>query len=113
MIVYNGLSDQGMATPHIARWYEDMLAASGPGARDAVRLYAVPGMLHCGGGAATDTFEMLDAITAWVEQGEAPERIIATGDALPGVSRPLCPYPQVARYQGGDTDDASSFDCRE
>ncbi|AKH41398.1 feruloyl esterase [Altererythrobacter atlanticus] len=113
MIVYNGLSDQGMATPHIARWYEDMVAASGPDAREAVRLYAVPGMLHCGGGEATDSFEMLDAITAWVEQGEAPERIIARGDTMPGVSRPLCPYPAVARYLGGDPDQSESFVCSE
>ncbi|OYW44274.1 MAG: hypothetical protein B7Z08_02925 [Sphingomonadales bacterium 32-68-7] len=113
MIVYNGLSDQGMSTPHIARWYEAMLAASGPGAQGAVRLFAVPGMLHCGGGEATDRFEMLDAITAWVERGEAPDRIVAHGSALPGVTRPLCPHPQVARYTGGDPASAASFQCRE
>jgi Tannase and feruloyl esterase len=113
MIVYNGLSDQGMATPHIARWYEDMLAASGPGASEAVRLFPVPGMLHCNGGEATDRFEMLDAIMAWVEQGEAPERIIASGARMPGVTRPLCPYPKIARYTGGDPADAGSFSCRE
>lgn len=113
MIVYNGLSDQGMATPHIARWYEAMVAATGPQARDAVRLFAVPGMLHCGGGEATDRFEMLDAIIAWVEEGKAPDRILASGKALPGITRPLCPYPQVARYRGGDPADAAQFDCRE
>lgn len=112
MIVYNGLSDQGMSTPHIARWYESMLEATGPAARDAVRLYAVPGMLHCAGGEATDSFEMLDAITAWVERGEAPDRIIANGKTMPGVSRPLCPYPKVARYTGNNPDDAASFTCR-
>jgi feruloyl esterase len=100
-----------MSTPYIANWYERMLAASGPGARNAVRLFAVPGMLHCGGGEATDNFEMLDAITAWVERGEAPDRIIATGKAFPGISRPLCPYPQVARYAGGDPRSADSFKC--
>ncbi|HSG54111.1 MAG TPA: tannase/feruloyl esterase family alpha/beta hydrolase, partial [Paracoccaceae bacterium] len=89
MIVYNGMSDQGMATPHIARWYDDMLATTGPAASDAVRLFTVPGMLHCNGGEATDRFEVLDAIVGWVERGEAPERIIATGSAMPGISRPL------------------------
>jgi hypothetical protein len=113
MIVYNGLSDQGMSTPHIARWYEEMLASSGANARDAVRLYAVPGMLHCGGGEATDNFEMLDAITAWVEQGQAPDLILASGKAVPGVTRPLCAYPLVARYKGGSPNDAASFECRE
>ena len=111
MIVYNGLSDQGMSTPYIANWYDRMLAASGPDARNAVRLFAVPGMLHCGGGEATDNFEMLDAITAWVERGQAPGRIVATGKAFPGISRPLCPYPQVARYVGGDPHSADSFKC--
>jgi len=112
MIVYNGMSDQGMATPHLVRWYEEMVAATGDAGRDAVRFFGVPGMLHCGGGEATDRFEMLDAIVAWVEEGRAPDRIIATGDAFPGISRPLCPYPLVARYDGGNPASAGSFSCR-
>ena len=113
MIVYNGMSDQGMATPHIVRWYEDMIDATGEPGREAVRFFGVPGMLHCGGGEATDRFEMLDAIVDWVEQDKAPDRIMATGSAFPGVSRPLCPYPKVARFDGGDPRDAASFICRE
>jgi feruloyl esterase len=65
----------------------------------AVRFFGIPGMLHCGGGEATDRFDMLDAIVDWVEQGRAPDRIVATGNAFPGVSRPLCPHPLVARYR--------------
>jgi hypothetical protein len=83
MIVYSGLSDQGMAIPVIADWYERMIAATGDRGRDAVRLFAVPGMLHCGGGEATDQFEMLDAIMDWVEEGKAPDRIVATSKAFP------------------------------
>lgn len=113
LIVYNGLSDQGMATPVIADWYEKMLAATGQPGRDAVRMFAVPGMLHCGGGVATDRFEMLDAIMDWVEQGKAPERILATSSQEPKVSRPLCPYPKVARYTGGDAAAAGSFACAD
>jgi len=112
MIVYNGMSDQGMSTPHIVRWYDDMVAATGEAGRGAVRFFGVPGMLHCGGGEATDRFEMLDAIVAWVEEGRAPDRIVATGSAFPGVSRPLCPHPLVARYDGGDPASAGSFSCR-
>jgi feruloyl esterase len=56
---------------------------------------------------------MLDAIVGWVERGEAPERILATGSAMPGISRPLCPYPKVARYTGGNPTEAASFTCRE
>jgi len=89
-----------------------MIAATGSAGRDAVRLFAVPGMLHCGGGEATDQFEMLDAIMDWVEAGKAPDRILATSRSLPGISRPLCPYPQRAEYIGGSTSSAASFACR-
>jgi feruloyl esterase len=113
LIVYNGLSDQGMATPVIADWYERMLAATGEAGGRSVRLFAVPGMLHCGGGEATDRFEMLDAIMEWVEHDKAPDRIPATTSRTPAVSRPLCPYPRFARYVGGDTAAEGSFECAE
>ena len=80
-------------------------------AAGAMRLYLVPGMTHCGGGEATDKFEMLDAIVDWVERGKAPGRILANASSGLPLSRPLCPYPQVARYNGGDPKDAASFDC--
>jgi feruloyl esterase len=71
-------------------------------------------MGHCGGGAAAlDRFDMLTAITDWVEKGNAPDEIIATGNAFPGRSRPLCPYPKHAHYKGsGNPDDAANFECR-
>lgn len=112
MIVYNGLSDQGLASSVLVDWYERMIATTGAGANAAVSLFLVPGMLHCGGGEATDQFEMLDAITDWVEHGHAPDRIAATSRALPAVQRPLCPYPSVARYAGGDVNAGGSFVCK-
>ncbi|MBO9575761.1 MAG: tannase/feruloyl esterase family alpha/beta hydrolase [Sphingobium sp.] len=111
LITYNGLSDQGLASRELVDWYQKMIAATGPTARDSSRLYLVPGMLHCGGGDATDQFEMLDAIVRWVEEGQAPDRILATSKQRPGLSRPLCPFPTVARYRGGKEDDAESFRC--
>jgi feruloyl esterase len=69
-------------------------------------------MLHCAGGQATDRFDMLDAIQQWVEHGRAPDKVIASGSAFPGRTRPLCPYPAVARYDGGDPESAASFSCR-
>jgi feruloyl esterase len=111
LIAYNGLSDQGLASSELADWYEQALAATGPAAADAMRLYLVPGMTHCGGGEATDRFEMLDAIVDWVERGKAPDRILATTSSGPPLSRPLCRYPGVARYKGGDPADAASFEC--
>jgi feruloyl esterase len=112
MIVYHGLSDQAMSTGTLVNWYEKLTPRDAVGAQSWARLFLVPGMTHCGGGQATDQFDMLSAIQAWVEEGRAPDRVLATGSALPGKSRPLCPYPQVARYNGGDQNDASSFSCR-
>jgi feruloyl esterase len=90
-------------------------------AQQFVRLFLAPGVQHCGGGAGAHTFgqggapqgdpasNMAAALVRWVEQGTAPERIVAT---RPGRTRPLCAYPQVARYRGaGSTDDAANFDC--
>lgn len=112
MIVYHGLSDQGMSAGAMLDWYEDLTPRTASGPQDWARLFLVPGMLHCGGGQATDSFDMLSAIQGWVEEGKAPDRVIATGSAFPGVSRPLCPYPEVARFDGGNQDDADSFTCR-
>jgi len=111
MIVYNGLSDQGMASSVLADWYDQVVRDNGKSIGESVRLFLVPGMTHCDGGQATDQFDMLEAIMAWVEEGRAPDRIKATGKAFPGASRPICPYPLVARYKGGDVNNADSFIC--
>ena len=76
---------------------------------DFYRLFMVPGMGHCGGGAGPNSFDTLAPLEAWVEKGVAPEQIIGKGN---GMSRPLCVYPKVARYKGsGDANDASNFQC--
>ena len=70
-------------------------------------------MAHCQGGAATDSWDGLGALMDWVEKGQAPQRIVATGTAVfPGRTRPLCPYPAYAHYTGGNAEDAASFSCR-
>jgi tannase/feruloyl esterase len=78
------------------------------------RLFLVPGMGHCtGGAAALDTFDLLTAVVDWVEKGTPPESVRATGRAFPGRSRPLCPYPSHAHYNGtGNVEDANAFECR-
>jgi hypothetical protein len=113
MIVYNGLSDQGMASSALADWYDQVVRDNGKSIGESVRLFLIPGMTHCDGGQATDQFDMLEAIMAWVEEGRAPDRIKATGKAFPGASRPICPYPLVARYKGGDVNKADSFMCAQ
>ena len=97
------------------RYYSAVSGANGGAepTRTFARLFLVPGMNHCGGGKATDQFDTLAALENWVEQGKAPERIIARGAAFPGRTRPLCPYPLVARYSGsGDVESAESFACK-
>ena len=112
MIVYHGLSDQGMSTSVLSDWYDQLTPAEGGGPQAWARLFLIPGMTHCGGGQATDRFDMLTALQLWVEEGKAPDRVVATGAAFPGLSRPLCPYPKVARYADGDVKDEKSFACR-
>ena len=117
LIFYHGMSDPWFSALDTLGYYERM--AKDTGGKEPVtdwsRLYLVPGMGHCGGGsAALDRFDMLTAIVDWVEKGQAPDRVIATGRAFPGRSRPLCPYPQHAHYRGeGDPNDAGNFVCQE
>jgi feruloyl esterase len=112
MIVYHGLSDQAMSTFALTDWYERLSPADAAGPQAWARLFIVPGMTHCGGGQATDAFDRLSAIEEWVEHDRAPDRIVASGRALPGKTRPLCHYPKVARFTGGDDADHRSFGCR-
>jgi feruloyl esterase len=81
-----------------------------------MRLLLVPGMFHCRGGIGVDRIDALTPLLNWVEGGTPPERIVA-GRMEGGKvvrTRPLCPYPQTARYNGsGSLDDAASFACKE
>jgi Tannase and feruloyl esterase len=112
LIVYHGLSDQAMSTGVLKDWYEHLTPRDAQGPQAWARLFLIPGMTHCGGGQSTDQFDMLSAIQEWVEKGRAPERVVASGKAFPGVTRPLCPFPKVARFDGGAANDEHSFSCR-
>ncbi|HEY5409800.1 MAG TPA: tannase/feruloyl esterase family alpha/beta hydrolase [Caulobacteraceae bacterium] len=113
LLLYHGLSDQGLSPLDTIAWYDRLASSTGGNTQDWARLYLVPGMTHCAGGSATDEFDVLAALQAWVERDEAPDRIVARGKTFPGVTRPLCPYPKVARYQGGDPASEKSFICKE
>jgi hypothetical protein len=116
LVFYHGLSDPWFSPLETLRYYEKMAKDTSNGAAASwSRIYLVPGMGHCQGGSATlDRFDMLSAVVDWVEKGATPDRVIATGPAFPGRSRPLCPYPQHAEYSGhGDTNDAASFVCQQ
>jgi feruloyl esterase len=86
--------------------------------KDFARLFMVPGMWHCAGGPGPNTFDMLTALEAWVEEGKAPRSVLGTkyvGDNPANavvLTRPLCAYPTVARYdRHGDPSSAASFRC--
>jgi hypothetical protein len=127
ILAYHGVSDPIFSVADTEAWYEGIDAASGHRARDFARLYNVPGMGHCSGGPATDQADLITPLVKWVEQGVAPGRIVAqargpgsAGGTNPDVpatwsptrTRPLCPYPSVARYKGsGDVEQASSWRC--
>ncbi len=111
MIVYHGVSDPVFMVGDTTGWYDQLRNRHGGDASDFARVFRVPGMSHCSIGPATDQFDALSALVAWVEQGQAPDTIIATargpghtGGAnsevpfnwAPSRTRPLCPYPKVA-----------------
>ncbi len=95
-------------------YYEQAVAKNGPGTGEFFRMFMVPGMGHCGGGIGTDRFDSVTAMINWVEKGTAPNVLRATRAVNGQVvrSRPVCPYPQEARYSGqGSVDDAANFRC--
>ena len=117
LLMYHGWSDQDIAPRASINFYGKTVAATTAAAGNAnwVRLFMVPGMGHCGGGEGPNTFDMMTALEPWVEQGVIPERVVAARGSEGKVerTRPLCAYPQVARYTGGGSiDDAANFVCK-
>ncbi len=115
MIIFHGVSDPVFSANDLRDWYLQLQADMGAGTAQFARLFMVPGMAHCGGGAALDDFDPLTALEQWTDKGVAPEQLIAKG-TLPGQSQPrtqpVCAYPKTAHYQGGDERAAASFVCR-
>ena len=115
-LFYHGTSDPWFSALDTVDYYERLGRDNGGADKvmDFARLYLVPGMGHCGGGAATlDRFDLLSPLVEWVEQGKAPQSVVATGPGLPGRSRPLCAWPEHAHYKGqGDVNEAANFECR-
>ncbi|NDY92477.1 tannase/feruloyl esterase family alpha/beta hydrolase [Ideonella livida] len=128
VMLYHGVSDAIFSWHDTVAWQQAADQRTGGRSAQFTRLYAVPGMGHCSGGPSTDQFDLLSALVAWVEQGQAPGAVPAQarGPGNPGGanadlppdwaasrSRPLCPHPQVARYRGtGSLEEAGSFTCR-
>ncbi len=132
LILWHGWSDAALPPVNTINYFQSVVAKLGQKRTDSfVRLFMAPGMQHCGGGPGPDSFgqfvtrnqsdpqhDLTLALERWVEQGVAPETVIATkrqgaNPESPVLrTRPLCPYPKVARYKGsGSADDAANFDC--
>jgi feruloyl esterase len=115
LLIYHGWADPQVTPLNAVNYFSDVVHTVGQDvAGKSIALYMVPGMNHCQGGPGTDRFDKMAAIEQWVMTGKSPDRIIAS-HVTSGVTdrtRPLCPYPQVARYTGtGSTDDAANFLC--
>lgn len=132
LLMYDSVNDGIFSGADLVSYYK-ALEKKTKDAPDFARLFMIPNMAHCGGGPATSSFNanLLTAITGWVEQGTAPEKIIAANKnasspfpaAAPfdsrvaknfpaGGTRPICAFPHQARYSGsGSTSDAANFDC--
>ena len=120
IIWYHGLSDAGPPATGTIEYYKEMMATHGglENTMTFARLFLIPNMGHCGGGSATDQFDALTPLVAWVEHDVAPDAIIASGTNFSSApttrSRPLCPYPQEVRYvgvAGGDLGVATNYKC--
>jgi feruloyl esterase len=116
LLMYHGWADPGVAPRASVNYYKTAVDTLGGETKtsDSIRLFMVPGMGHCGGGEGPNTFDMMSALEQWKEQGKTPVRIVAAHRTAGKVdrTRPLCPYPQVAKYKGaGSIDDEANFTC--
>jgi feruloyl esterase len=116
MIMYQGWGDISQSPYRTIQYYQGLRRHVGRRpVEDYARLFMAPGMYHCGGGIGPNDFDALTAIEQWVEQGKAPSHIIASHNGGIGTdrTRPLCPYPQHAKYKGsGSINDAANFTCQ-
>jgi feruloyl esterase len=115
LLLFHGWRDQNFSAQSTIDYYNKVLDTTGAtGSAEWLRLFLAPGMGHCGGGEGPNTFDAVTALEQWVEHGKAPDVMIASHSTGGKVdrTRPLCPYPQVAKYRGtGSIDEAANFTC--
>jgi feruloyl esterase len=117
LLMYHGWADPGIPPMFSVEYFKSVVEKDGgvKKAANDIRLFMVPGMGHCAGGDGPNTFNSMAALSQWVEQGRAPEQVVASHATRGQVdrTRPLCPYPQTAVYKGsGSTDEAGNFSCK-
>jgi feruloyl esterase len=115
LILYHGWNDTAISPGNAINYYSSVLARLGGNQDGFVRLFMAPGMQHCGGGPGPNQVNWMAALERWRESNSAPNEIHAahvTNNRV-DMTRPLCPYPQVASYKGtGSTNDAGNFVCK-
>ena len=115
LLLYHGWNDTAISPENTVNYYENVLHKMGSKQEGWMRLYMIPGMNHCQGGVGTDQFNKMATIERWRESNTAPDSILAahvSGNTI-DMTRPLCPYPQVATYKGvGSANDATNFTCK-
>jgi feruloyl esterase len=117
LILYHGWTDTNITPQATVDYFEKVVDQMGGSEQTAqsVRLFMVPGMNHCGGGEGPNVFNMVGTLERWVEDGKAPDQVLAAHvtNGKTDRTRPLCPYPQTALYKGtGDPNDAANFTCK-
>ena len=114
LILFHGWADPAIQPDHTVNYYNSVLDKMGKNGDNFMKLFMVPGMGHCSGGSGPNQVDWMSALETWREKGESPLFIIGRGtlDGKP-MSRPVCPHPQVATYNGsGDINSAASFSCK-
>lgn len=116
VLLYHGWADPNISPLSTVQYYKSVLDTMGGAQKtsDSIRLFMAPGMGHCGGGEGPNKMDLVGTLENWVEKGIAPDKMIASHSAAGKVdrTRPLCPYPQVAKYRGsGSIDEAANFAC--
>jgi feruloyl esterase len=117
LLIYHGWADSNVSPLNTIKYYKSVEDTLGGASKTSnnMRLFMEPGMGHCGGGEGPNVFDKVGTLDQWVEQGKAPEKIVASHSTAGKVdrTRPLCPYPQVAKYKGsGSIDEAANFACQ-
>ncbi len=111
LLLYAGWRDTGISPENTVHYYESVLGEMGEQQSDWLRLFMVPGMEHCRGGDGPNTFDTIATLERWREQGHPPAEMLGSNPDS-GLTRPLCPYPQYAKYSGrGDRTAASNWTC--
>ena len=117
MILWHGTADWAISYRASVQYYEDIAQAVGGDARrdESMEFFLAPGVQHCAGGSGADTTDLLTPLQRWVEAGERPSELVAQRRDQSGnvaLARPLCRYPAIPQYRGGDVAAASSFACQ-